>query len=284
RSAADAPVALSLQCGGYRKLEALPLGPAHEPAVDKDIGSLAAAVAQGGWPEERVFLSTLPAALRDRRLALTVSLLSFAAFAALAPFARVPLAGVPAFIPTYQSALAIGDLITAALLFGQFSILRSSQLRILASGYLFTALMVVVHTLSFPGVFAPTGLLGAGPQSTAWLYMFWHGGFPLFVLGYARFGTAGAAADAAGTGRRAILSSIAGVGAAVIAFTLLVTTGQALLPAVMNGNHYSSIQIGVISVVWLLSLAALIVLWRRRPHSVLDLWLMVVLCAWLLDM
>src|SRR5262249_42709833 len=223
----------SFRCtGGFPKLEALPLGPAHEPAVDKDIGSLAAAVAQGEWPEERVFLSTLPAARRDRRLAFTVVLLSFATFAALVPFARVPLQGVPAFIPAYQSALAIGDLITAALLFGQFSILRAPGLRILASGYLFTALTVVVHTLSFPGVFAPTGLLGAGPQTTAWLYMFWHGGFPLFVIGYA---VARAGADSAGSVRAAILRSIAGVAAAVVAFTLLVTLGQALLPAVMAG-------------------------------------------------
>lgn len=34
---------------------------------------------------------------------------------------------------------------------------------------------------------------------------------------------------------------------------------------------------------WLLSLAALLALWLRRPHSVLDIWLMVVLCAWLFD-
>src|SRR6185369_16404984 len=30
-------------------------------------------------------------------------------------------------------------------------------------------------------------------------------------------------------------------------------------------------------------LMALAVLWRRRPHSVLDLWLMVVMCVWLFD-
>ena len=39
----------------------------------------------------------------------------------------------------------------------------------------------------------------------------------------------------------------------------------------------------VSAVVWVLSPAALVVLWRRRPHSVLDVWLMVVLCAWLFD-
>jgi PAS domain S-box-containing protein len=42
-------------------------------------------------------------------------------------------------------------------------------------------------------------------------------------------------------------------------------------------------MIGVVSAVWALSLAALFVLWRRRPHSVIDIWLMVVLCAWLFD-
>jgi hypothetical protein len=34
---------------------------------------------------------------------------------------------------------------------------------------------------------------------------------------------------------------------------------------------------------WALCPAALIVLWMRRLHSVLDVWPMVVLCAWLCD-
>jgi PAS domain S-box-containing protein len=42
-------------------------------------------------------------------------------------------------------------------------------------------------------------------------------------------------------------------------------------------------MIGVVSAVWALSLAALLVLWFRRPHSVIDVWLMVVLCAWLFE-
>jgi light-regulated signal transduction histidine kinase (bacteriophytochrome) len=38
-----------------------------------------------------------------------------------------------------------------------------------------------------------------------------------------------------------------------------------------------------VSSTWGASLVALAVLWYRRPHSVLDLWLMVVMCAWLFD-
>jgi PAS domain S-box-containing protein len=154
----------------------------------------------------------------------------------------------------------------------------------LAGGYLFTALMVVVHTLSFPGLFSPTGLLGAGPQTTAWLYMFWHGGFPLFVLAYVGLGRADpGAAGGPAVVRTAIISSIAGVAAAVLLLTLLVTAWQSVLPSIMDGSRYTPLMIGVVSSVWLLSLAALIALWIRRPHSVLDIWLMVVMCAWLFD-
>ena len=70
----------------------------------------------------------------------------------------MPLTPVPAFVASYQSALAINDLITAILLFSQFSLLRSRALLLLASGYLFTAAAAVVHALTFPGLFAPAGL------------------------------------------------------------------------------------------------------------------------------
>ena len=42
-------------------------------------------------------------------------------------------------------------------------------------------------------------------------------------------------------------------------------------------------MLGVVSAVWCLSLAALVALWICKPHSILDVWLMVVMCAWLFD-
>jgi len=62
--------------------------------------------------------------------------------------------------------------------------------------------------------------------------------------------------------------------------TALSTLGQEALPAIMRGNDYTPVMIGVVSAVWIFGLVALVVLWRRRPHSVLDLWLMVVMCAY----
>jgi hypothetical protein len=135
--------------------------------------------------ERNIFLSTMPATRGDRTFALAVVGVSAVLFACAVPFAGVPLTPVPAFVASYQSALAINDLITAVLLFSQFAISRSRGMLLLASGYLFTAAAAIVHALSFPGLFAPGGVLGAGAQTTVWLYMIWHGGFPLVVLIYA---------------------------------------------------------------------------------------------------
>src|SRR2546425_7096814 len=88
-----------------------------------------------------VFLSTLPAGRGERRLALTVVLVSAAIFLSAVPFAKMPLAQLWAFIPIYESALVINDLITAGFLFRQFSFFRSRAPCVLARGYLFTALL-----------------------------------------------------------------------------------------------------------------------------------------------
>src|SRR5438445_976649 len=174
--------------------------------------------------ERPVFLSTLPAGRGTNRLALAVVLVSVVIFLALAPLAKVRLPPVFAFIPIYESALVINDLITAVLLLGQFTLLRSRSLLALAGGYLFTAFITVAHALTFPGLFSPTGLLGAGPQSTAWLYEFWHAGFPLLVIAYGLLKDDGRETSRPrGRAGVAVLSSVAAVLAAACGLTLLAT-------------------------------------------------------------
>ena len=233
--------------------------------------------------DRSIFLSTLPATRRDCTVALAVVGVSSVLFACAALFARVPLAPSPAFVASYQSALAINDLITAILLFSQFSLLRSRALLLLASGYLFTAAAAIVHGLTFPGLFAPAGLLGAGPQTTAWLYQVWHGGFPLLVLGYALLKDSDGGAKVRGSSGKTILGSVIAVGVAIAAAAWIVTAQHDVLPTLLSGEHFTSTLIGIVSAVLLLNLSALLVLWFRRPHSVIDVWLMVVMCAWLFD-
>ena len=69
----------------------------------------------------------------------------------------------------------------------------------------------------------------------------------------------------------------------VCCLTLLATEGGGALPSIMAGNGYTPVMKLVVSTVWLLSSVALLALWWKRPLSVLDLWLMIVMCAWLFD-
>lgn len=225
------------------------------------------------------FLSTRPAEARDRRVAAVFVGLSIIGFLAAVPMATVPLTQLTAFIPVYQTAYVVCAAITAILMFGQFAVLRAPKLLVLAGGYLFTALIAILHALTFPGLFAPSGLLGGGPQTTAWLYMFWHAGLPLAIVGYALLKSRAAASHVAWP----ILGTVTAVGLLVAASGLLAVRGEVVLPPIMAGHGYTGSMLAVVGGIWTLGLVSLIVLWFRRPHVILDVWLIVVLCAWIFD-
>jgi hypothetical protein len=128
-------------------------------------------------------------------------------------------------------------------------------------------------------------LLGAGPQTTAWLYVFWHGGFPLFVIAYAWLSRRedSGAVQAIANPSQAIALSVAGTAAVAIACAVLATVGHDLLPVVMQGGNYSLLTTkGISPAVWVLTLIAILMLWQR-PLRVVDLWLMLVMWIWLFD-
>ena len=233
--------------------------------------------------QSRIFSATFFGRL-VRRVPVFVAVLSLFVFFAVAPFAKVPLPRVPAFIPIYESVLIVSDLITSVLLFGQFAIVRSKALMLLASGYFFTAIIAIAHMLTYPGVFSETGLLDAGPQSTAWIYMFWHAGFPIFVIAYALLKDGKYGVDSMSVTRmRTILFMLGAILGAVVGIVILTTTGKHLLPAIMEANHYTPVMLFVACTTWGLCCIALAVLWHRKPHTTIDLWLMVVLCVWVCD-
>jgi hypothetical protein len=200
-------------------------------------------------------------------------------------FGSVQLARLHAFVPVYATAMAVTDLLTAVLLFAQFSILRTKALLVISSGYLFTGLMAVPWMLTFPGAFTPEGLLGAGLHTTSWIYILWHGGFPLFVLGYALLKDQDGSVKQVWPGSIAvaILASVVVVVMIVAGLTLLVTAGHDLVLQVnatpARGNLTQEIILGIDT---LLAGLALLVLWLRR-RSVLDLWLMIVMCAFIIE-
>src|SRR5258708_7295833 len=236
-------------------------------------------------PEEQDFvISSLSPSKAQKRLALGVVLVLFVAFFITAGFlSSIQLARIDAFVPLYAAAVFVTDSITAVLLFAQFSILRSRALLVIANGYLFTALVLISWLLTFPGVFAPSGLLGAGPKSTNWLYIVWHAGFPMFVIAYALLKDADPAKRLwQGSAGAAILPSVAMTAAVVCIATFLVTAYDPLLPSLMLDTIRLPAWYYAAGSMMLLSVVALMVLWVRW-RSVLDLWLMVVMCAYVVE-
>lgn len=104
------------------------------------------------------------------------------ALAIAVPQANVALPAVEPFMPMCALTVFTTASIAAFFLGAQFTVTRQPVLGALGGAYAFTALAVALQLLTFPGVFAPHGLLGARPQSAAWMWVFWHTGFPCFVM------------------------------------------------------------------------------------------------------
>lgn len=233
--------------------------------------------------EDLFVLSTLPPTRAQTRLALGVVLALVITFLAGAgPLSAVYPGRIAAFVPAYATAMFVNQTFTSVLLFAQFSIFRTRALLVLSSGYLFTALVLIPWTLAFPGVLAPQGLF-ATLDARIYLYILWHAGFPAFVIWYALVkGADESRRYWRGTVRAAIALSVVSTASLALAAAVFVVAGGSLLPHVQT--ELLRLTIGptffyLVTSTALLLVVTLVVLWIRR-HSLLDLWLMVVITAY----
>ena len=227
---------------------------------------------------------TKPTTRMDVRLALLVGVTIFVGFGLSLPFSAHQLRRIDSFVPTVQAIIFVTDLATAVLLFGQFAIVGSRALLVLASGYLYSALMVISHTLSFPGGFAPNGVFGVGIQATPWLYTLWHFGFSAAVLAYAWMKSWVADRDTIRTSTvRAAWLSIATVVVVVCALTWAVVDNEPYLPPLLRDPiNFTPATNYITGVTLATSLVAFVLLAVRRA-SVLDLWVSLATFATVLE-
>jgi len=135
--------------------------------------------------------------------------------------------------------------------------------------------------LSFPHVFSSGGLLGALPQTSTWLEMFQHAGLPLFAICYALLMRYERGNPRSGTGAN-VIWAVAGTVAGACLVTLFARASGQLFSPILGSGHATTMMVANLAVC-LLSLAALAVLGSRPPYSILDLWLMIVVIAWMFD-
>ena len=230
--------------------------------------------------EQQLILSHLPPGHAQKRLALGVVLGSLAVYLIIA----LPLSGIDkpypsaSFIPAYFTASFVIQLITAILLFAQFSTLRTRATLLIASGYVFGALMLISIAMALPGVFVSKTPIG-NLQSSIWLFFASRAGFALFVIGYALLKDA-APAKRFHKGTVGVPIAVSATAAAALAcvVTYVCTADEFPLPRVMLDSYHAGPLLPFAAVpVALVCFLAMILLWRRLS-SVLDLWLIVVMC------
>jgi signal transduction histidine kinase len=230
-----------------------------------------------------LIIATMPATDRQRAIAVGIVILLTVAAAVIAPFASIQVARVNAFIPVLQTVLSVVDFITATLLFAQFSIQPQRALLALASGYIFGGSFAFLQTLAFPGAYTPAVLIGDEFNTPGWLFVLWHTTFATAILVYA------VSKDAIGVAtlpNRSTMTSIgitiACVVAVIAGLTWIVTAKVDYLPSLYSANVTLQTQFAnrINLVLWLWDATVLVVLLSRR-RTILDLWLMVTLLAWM---
>jgi len=242
--------------------------------------------ASGGVPaqdelDSPLVFANLPADRRQETVAFGVAVLLVIVAVAIAPFASIQLGRVDAFLPVLQTALSIADLMTAALLFAQYSIQPQRALLAVASGYIFSGSFAFLQTLAFPGGYTPAGLIGDGSNSASWMYVLWHTMFPAAILVYTFSKNAAGVGSPSGSSTKAnIIVTIASVLATVAIATWIVTTKTEYLPVFYPSAANAQTRFGnyINLALWLWGATALAMLFVRR-RTILDLWLMVTLLA-----
>src|SRR5436190_1365804 len=134
-----------------------------------------------------VVVPLMPSTPGHRAVAAGVIVALLVAAVLIAPFANVQMGRIDSFVPVLQTVLSAADLLTATLLLAQYSVQPHRALLALASGYLFSGSAAFLQTLSFPGGYAPDGIIGDGTNTPAWFFVLWHTTFALSILAYALF-------------------------------------------------------------------------------------------------
>jgi len=223
-------------------------------------------------------VALMPSTPRHRMVAVAVVVAMLAVSAVVAPFEARQIGSIDSFLPVVQTVTSAADLLTATLLFAQYSVQPHRALLVVAGGYIFAGSFAFLQTLSFPGAYAPNGLIGDVYNTPAWFFVLWYTTFPLAILAYALLKDRASASRLSTTASIAI-TLISVFGAVALLSWLAIaqtrhlpsffTTGLMLQTPLSNQFNVGLSLLGCL---------VLLVLFVRR-RTVLDLWLMVTLFA-----
>ena len=228
------------------------------------------------------FLAWRPTTAQKR--AATASVLVMLAGSMIAtPFARLQGPPLPPVIAAAFGIVFFAGALTSVLLFSQYRTTRSTPLGILSFAYAFLAFAQLVYVLTYPGVFGPTGIVGARTATSSWIYYFTRFGFAVLVAFYAWSRVH--VSDDEGTGGKVFLRRLIVI-FSTVALGAIVSTFVFDLPSTFaNGAWTTTMRFGLLPITVLGLFVALATLYRyTKGATIVDLWLSVALVASLLDL
>jgi signal transduction histidine kinase len=229
-----------------------------------------------------VVVASIPINASQRSVAIIIAVTLLAVALVEAPFAEFPLARIDAFIPVLQTVICVADLLTSVLLLAQYTVEQRLAILVLASGYIASGLFAFLQTLAFPGAYAPSGIIGDGLDSPAWLFVCWQTTFPAAIFAYALLKDKLPLSRASGRPSTTIVAAVVCTIVLIAGLTFLATAGVDHLPDLYRENVVKQTQFAKNINIFLLlcgATAFVVVLLRRR--AALDLWLAVTLFAWM---
>ncbi len=223
-------------------------------------------------------VALMPYTPRQRATAVGVVAGMLAVSALLAPFVSLQIGRMDSFLPAVQTVMSAADLLTATLLFAQYSVQPHRALLVIASGYIFAGSFAFLQTLSFPGSYAPNGLIGDVYNTPAWFFVLWYTTFPLSILCYALLKEG--EQKSRGATRASIAITLICVCGTIALLSWLVIGEVEHLPQFFTAGLMLQTRLSNqfnVGLTIMVSVVLLVLFLRRR--TVLDLWLMVTLFA-----
>jgi diguanylate cyclase (GGDEF)-like protein len=226
-----------------------------------------------------------PTSARERQIAVALASVFTLLTVIVAPFAKHKLAEIPSFLLLVESVTIVSLILTGTTLFAQYRARRYAPIAILGIGFVAYGLTHITYIATFPGLFAKTGLFGAGPQSATFMYAAGRLVFALSIFGfvYAEWRER----QGKGLRRVEVESFLYGTLAAIGALGVYATLGHHFLPNFLNAHGaYTKFYIERVQPFMLFTigsaLVAVVLVTGFRTR--VTVWLTVTLAVQLLDM
>ena len=228
-------------------------------------------------------ISTASPSQAHRKMAFVLVAILCLGLVATIPAAHTPLTGLSGLLPAYAAAALLLEALTAALLLALYSAQLSPAIMVLGSGYLFSALLIIPWALTFPDIFPRLGL-DPQLQSAAFVAAFRRLGFPLFVLAYLALRDRPTSRDGSPPAARRMVGAAILIPAALVSLLSWLAIGlHGDLPTFMASPLVATSLWSYIPAAALVLYGVALVWLPLRRRTIIDLWLIVVLFAMMIE-